>query len=100
MRPPWRSWRTPAGADVMGDGHTTTGAATSWPVLPPLNDWRDTLTTLHMWTQVVGKIRLELGPSLNHWWGATLYVTTRGLTTSPMPEGERSIAIDFDFVDH
>jgi hypothetical protein len=53
-----------------------------------------------MWLQVVGKIRLELGPKINHWWGATLYTTTRGLTTSPIPGGRRSFAIDFDFLDH
>jgi hypothetical protein len=69
-------------------------------VVPPLQDWKDTFTTLHMWTQVLGKIRLELAPCLNHSWGSTLYVTTRGLTTSPIPERGRSFAIDFDFVDH
>ena len=69
-------------------------------MLPPLEDWKDTRTTVHMWTQVVGKIRLELGPWLNHSWGSTLYVTTRGLTTSPIPERGRSFAIDFDFLDH
>ena len=53
-----------------------------------------------MWTQVVGKIRLELAPRINHWWGTTLYTTTRGLTTSPIPDGTRLFAIDFDFVDH
>jgi hypothetical protein len=68
--------------------------------LLPLQAWQDTCTTLHMWTQVVGKIRLKLAPRINHWWGATLYTTTRGLTTSPVPYGRRSFAIDFDFVDH
>ena len=76
------------------------GAPTAWPVLPPLEDWQDTRTTVHMWTQVVGKVRLELAPWLNHSWGSTLYVTTRGLTTSPIPEQGRSFAIDFDFLDH
>jgi len=76
------------------------GTPAAWPVLPPLEDWKDTRTTVHMWTQVVGKIRLELGPWLNHSWGSTLYVTTRGLTTSPIPERGRSFAIDFDFLDH
>jgi len=74
--------------------------STAWPELPPLNDWRDTFETVHMWTQIVGKIRLERGPWINHSWGTTLYVTTRGLTTSPIPYGPRTFALDFDFVDH
>src|SRR5713101_2361417 len=72
----------------------------AWPLLPPLEDWKDTLTTVHMWTQVIGKIRLALSPHVNHSWGTTLYVTTSGLTTSPIPDGARSFAIDFDFLDH
>jgi hypothetical protein len=72
----------------------------SWPQLPPLAEWQDTLTTVHMWTQVLGKVRLALSPPINHWWGTALYVTTRGLTTSPIPEKGRSFAIDLDFVDH
>jgi hypothetical protein len=76
------------------------GGRTDWPVLPRLDDWRDTFDTLHMWTQVVGKIRLALAPAQNHSWGVAFYVTTRGLTTSPMPHGRRTFAIDFDFVDH
>jgi len=71
----------------------------AWPGLP-LNKWRDTYATLHMWTQIVGKIRLALTPMINHWWHTTLYVTTRGLTTSPMPYGTRAVQIDFDFLDH
>ena len=70
-----------------------------WPPLP-LPAWRDTCDTLHMWTQVVGKIRLALAPWINHSWGSALYVTTRGLTTSPIPCGMQTFAIDFDFVDH
>ena len=66
----------------------------------PFDAWRETLATLHLWTQVVGKVRLARTPWLNHSWHVTLYVTTRGLTTSPMPYGSRSFAIDFDFVDH
>jgi hypothetical protein len=69
-------------------------------VLPPLQSWRDTLTTVHMWSQVLGKIRLARAPLVNHSWGSTLYVTTRGLTTSPIPDGKRTFAIDFDFVGH
>jgi hypothetical protein len=70
-----------------------------WPALP-LAAWRDTYATLHMWTQIVGKIRLELSPPANHWWQVTLYVTVRGLTTSTIPYGERTFQIDFDFIDH
>lgn len=72
----------------------------AWPVLPPLEDWRDTFETLHRWTQIVGKVRLECAPWINHSWGVTLYVTTRGLTTSPIPYGTHTFAIDFDFVGH
>ncbi len=70
----------------------------AWPGLP-LEAWRDTYATLHMWTQIVGKIRLSQSPPVNHWWQVTLYVTARGLTTSPMPYGRRIFQIDFDFVD-
>jgi uncharacterized protein DUF5996 len=76
------------------------GSPTAWPTLPPLPRWKDTFATVHMWTQIVGKIRLALAPAINHSWGSTLYVTTRGLTTSPMPDKGRSVAIDFDFVKH
>ncbi len=55
-----------------------------WPALP-LEAWKDTLETLHMWTQIVGKVRLVLSPFENHWWHVPLYVTARGLTTSPIP---------------
>lgn len=58
-----------------------------WPRLPLLEGWQDTCTTLNMWAQVVGKIRLTLSPDINHSWGSTLYVTTHGLTTSPSPTG-------------
>ncbi len=74
-------------------------AAGTWPALP-LAGWRDTLATVHMWTQVVGKTRLALAPMENHWWQCTLYVTERGLTTTPMPSGERLLTVDFDFIDH
>lgn len=72
----------------------------AWPALPALSDWKDTFTTVHMWSQVVGKIRLTLAPAINHSWGAALYVTTRGISTSPIPDKNRSFTIDFDFVDH
>src|SRR5688572_11943994 len=70
-----------------------------WPALP-LEEWQDTYATLHMWTQVVGKIRLEQTPMVNHWWNVPLYVTARGLTTSVMPYKDRAFEIDFDFIDH
>jgi hypothetical protein len=70
-----------------------------WPDLP-LSDWADTCATLHLWTQVVGKIRLAHAPLVNHWWQVPLYVTCRGLTTSPIPYGDTSFQIDFDFIDH
>jgi Family of unknown function (DUF5996) len=70
-----------------------------WPDLP-LSDWADTCATLHLWTQVVGKIRLAHAGMVNHWWQVPLYVTCRGLTTSPIPYGGESFQIDFDFVDH
>jgi len=70
-----------------------------WPELPYLA-WRDTCTTLQLWTQIVGKVRLALTPWLNHSWQVTLYVTARGLTTSPIYAGERSFEIEFDFIDH
>src|SRR6187200_1358629 len=73
--------------------------ADRWPELP-LAAWRDTRDTLHLCTQVVGKIRLALTPWLNHSWHVALYVTARGLTTSPIPDGARSFQIDFDFIDH
>jgi len=70
-----------------------------WPSLP-LEAWQDTYATLHLWTQIVGKIRLARTPWINHSWHVTLYVTARGLTTSPIPYGARTFQIDFDFVDH
>lgn len=68
-----------------------------WPALP-LDSWRDTYATLHLWTQVVGKIRLRLTPLVNHWWNVPLYVTARGLTTSMIPYGERAFELRFDFL--
>lgn len=70
-----------------------------WPSLPFL-EWKDTCATLHMWTQIVGKIRLVQTPWVNHSWHTTLYVTSRGLTTSPIPHGSRTFQINFDFIDH
>jgi len=73
--------------------------AERWPELP-YAAWKDTRDTLQLWTQIVGKIRLALTPWLNHSWHVTLYVTARGLTTSPIPYAARSFQIDFDFIDH
>jgi len=71
----------------------------AWPELP-LAAWRDSCATLHLWTQVVGKIRLARTPWLNHSWHVALYVTPNGLTTSPIPDATRTFQIDFDFIDH
>jgi Family of unknown function (DUF5996) len=70
-----------------------------WPALP-LEQWKDTYATLHMWTQIVGKIRLALTPLLNHWWNVPLYVTARGFTTSAIPYRDRPFELWFDFLDH
>ncbi len=74
-------------------------APTRWPELP-YAPWKDTAATLHLWTQVVGKIRLAKTPWLNHSWHVALYVTARGLSTGPIPDGARTFQIDIDFVDH
>jgi hypothetical protein len=71
----------------------------SWPPLP-LKEWADTLATFHMWTQIVGKIRLTQSPWVNHSWHSTLYVNARGLTTSLLPHGARAFEILFDLIDH
>ncbi len=70
-----------------------------WPSLP-LEAWRETYATLHLWMQIVGKVRLAQSPWLNHSWHATLYVTATGLTTSPIPYRHRTFQIDFDFLKH
>ena len=77
----------------------SSNSRTAWPELPT-EEWRETYATLHSWTQIVGKIRLTKSPWLNHSWHVTLYVTPRGLTTSPVPDGTRTFQIDFDFIDH
>ena len=71
----------------------------TWPELP-WDAWKDTAATLHMWTQIVGKTRLELTPLQNHWWNVPLYLSARGLTTSAMPYRGEMIEIEFDFVSH
>ena len=70
-----------------------------WPSLP-LDSWKDTCTTLHMWTQMVGKVRLRLTPLVNHWWNVPLYVNARGLTTSRIPYENRAFELWFDFIRH
>jgi len=77
----------------------STAADGYWPELP-YEAWRDTCATLQLWTQIVGKIRLAQTPWLNHGWHVALYVTSRGLTTSPIPFGMRSFEIEFDFIGH
>jgi hypothetical protein len=78
---------------------STDSGMTPWPSLP-LENWRDSYATLHLWTQIVGKVRLARSPWINHSWHVTLYVTARGLTTSPIPYGTRTFQIDFDFIGH
>ena len=70
-----------------------------WPDLP-YEAWRDTIATLHLWTQIAGKVRLSLTPWVNHSWQVPLYVTARGLGTSPIPIGNESLEIEFDFITH
>jgi hypothetical protein len=84
---------------AQSDMDPSTSPSVAWPALP-LASWVDTYATLHMWTQIVGKTRLALAPMENHWWQVSLYVTPRGLTTSAMPCGERSVEVAFDFIDH
>ncbi len=74
-------------------------AINAWPALP-LEQWKDTYATLHMWTQIVGKVRLALTPLINHWWNVPLYVNARGLTTSTIPYRDRPFELRFDFLDH
>jgi len=71
----------------------------AWPSLP-VDSWIETRDTVQLWTQIVGKTRMALGPAVNHWWGVPLYVDARGLTTSLMPVGDRGLEIRFDFLAH
>jgi len=82
----------------MSNSHEV-ASGVAWPELPTAK-WRDTYDTLHLWTQIVGKIRFARSPWLNHSWHVALYVTARGLSTSPIPDGRRSFQIDFDFIAH
>lgn len=76
-----------------------TDSSEMWPALP-LSEWADTRATLHMWTQIVGKVRLALSPRVNHWWEVPLYVNSRGLTTSPIPYDHGVFEVQFDFIHH
>jgi hypothetical protein len=71
----------------------------AWPALP-YAEWKDTCATLHLWTQIVGKVRLALSPFINHWWEVPLYVTARGLTTSAIPHSAGVFEVEFDFIEH
>jgi len=82
----------------VGASHITSESE-AWPALP-LAAWKPTYHNLHMWTQIVGKVRLELTPKTNHWWNVPLYVSARGLTTSPIPCGNDVFEIQFDLIDH
>ncbi len=81
---------------------STPAIANSEETLPalPLDSWHDTQATLHMWGQIVGKVRLKLCPLVNHWWNVPFYVTARGLTTSAMPYDGGDVEVLFDFIDH
>jgi hypothetical protein len=82
-----------------GYGLATLDVVSDWPELT-LSTWADTRDTFHMWTQIVGKIRLALMPMVNHWWQVPLYVSARGLTTAIMPAGSTGLEIEFDLIDH
>src|SRR5712671_6446467 len=86
-------------ASVLKQVSSMKKAEQDWPALP-LREWENTYHTLHMWTQIVGKIRMSLTPLQNHWWNAALYVSTRGLTTSPIPYRRRTFEIQFDLIHH
>src|ERR1700674_3846125 len=78
--------------------HAYNSKLNPWPELP-LDAWQDTYATLHMWTQIAGKVRLALSPRVNHWWEVPLYVNARGLTTSAIPYGDGSFEVQFDFIE-
>ena len=83
----------------LRESRNASALETDWPDLP-LAEWEPTYRTLHMWTQIVGKIRLGLAPLQNHWWNVALYVNTRGLTTSPIPYAGDMFRLQFDFIEH
>src|SRR5580700_8174541 len=71
----------------------------AWPALP-WAEWKDTCATLHMWTQIVGKVKPALSPRVNHWWEVALHMSARGLTTSPIPYGTEIFEVEFDLIAH
>ncbi len=79
--------------------HSNSMAADAWPALP-YDEWKDTYATLHMWSQIVGKVALARSPHVNHSWGITLHVTGRGLQTYALPHGRYAFTMEFDFIDH
>ncbi len=81
------------------NAHLTSLNRDLWPELPPAA-WEDTYRTLHMWSQIVGKVRLALSPKTNHWWEAPLYVNSVGLTTSPIPYASGVFEVQFNFIQH
>ena len=81
------------------DPNTKLADANAWPALP-LAEWEATRATLHMWMQMVGKVKVALCPLVNHWWGVTLHVNSRGLTTQAIPYGDRDLEMQFDFLKH
>jgi hypothetical protein len=83
--------------DLMRLARTT--SSDGWPALP-LDEWKPTYNTLHMWTQVVGKVSLALTPRVNHWWNVAMFVSARGLTTPPLPYGDIVFQVELDFVEH
>src|ERR1700722_8211780 len=78
---------------------TSSSISPDWPALP-FPEWEATCDTVHLWTQIVGKTRLTLSPPQNHWWQVPLYVTPRGLNTSPIPFGKATFDVEFDFIAH
>jgi hypothetical protein len=80
-------------------GKDAINGSEAWPALP-LSQWEDTYATLHMCSQIVGKVRLALAPLVNHWWEVPLYVSARGLTTSPIPYKQEIFEVQFDFIEH
>ncbi|MGW4567671.1 DUF5996 family protein, partial [Streptomyces sp. NPDC004561] len=84
---------------MPGTPQPATHSVEQWPTAP-VDEWSQTKDTLHMWAQIVGKVRLALAPMVNHWWQVPLYVSTRGLTTTAIPYGERIFEMEFDFCDH
>src|SRR5450759_398413 len=83
----------------VSSSHQADGRAEVWPALP-YEEWKNTLDTLHMWMQVVGKVKLVLAPFLNEWWEVAFAITARGMTTSTIPFGRRVFEVGFDFIEH